>query len=196
MPWTTPNLLTLLRVALIPVIGALYLLDFSGYIVAIVFLLAGLTDWLDGYLARHLNETSPFGAFLDPVADKLMVSVVLVLLAADATLVSSVISPVLFTVVTAIIIGREITISALREWMAELGRRGVVRVGWIGKVKTTIQFIAITVLLGAESTPYPAFLVIGEGLLYAAGALTLWSMFIYLRGAWPTLAEQAQRTET
>ena len=125
-----------------------------------------------------------------------MVSVVLVLLAADATLVSSVISPVLFTVVTAIIIGREITISALREWMAELGRRGVVRVGWIGKVKTTIQFIAITVLLGAESATHPAFLVIGEGLLYVAGALTLWSMFIYLRGAWPTLAEQIERTET
>lgn len=196
MPWTIPNLLTLLRVALIPVIGALYLLDFSGYIVAIVFLLAGVTDWLDGYLARHLNETSPFGAFLDPVADKLMVSVVLVLLVADATLVSSVISPALFAVVTAIIIGREITISALREWMAELGRRGVVRVGWIGKVKTTVQFIAITVLLGAESAPHRVFLVIGEGLLYAAGGLTLWSMFIYLRGAWPTLAEQAKRTET
>ena len=128
MRWTISNILTLLRVALIPVIVALYLGEASGYLTAGVFLLAGVTDWADGFLARQLNEESPFGAFLDPVADKLMVSAVLVLMAADPQMRDQVHSPVLFTIIVAIIIGREITVSALREWMAELGRRGMVAV--------------------------------------------------------------------
>jgi len=190
MRWTISNILTLLRVALIPVIVAVYLGGASGYLTAGVFLLAGQTDWADGFLARQRNEESPFGAFLDPVADKLMVSAVLVLMVADPHMRDHVFSPALFTVIVAIIIGREITISALREWMAELGRRGVVAVGWIGKVKTTLQFIAITVLLFAQAGMQKEVLILGEILLYLAGALTLWSMVIYLRGAWPSLSEQ------
>ncbi len=190
MRWTIPNLLTLLRVALIPVVIVLYLGDFPGYLVAGIFLLAGITDWADGYLARQLDEASPFGAFLDPVADKLMVSAVLILLVADAALMNSIVSPEVFTVVTAIIVGREITVSALREWMAELGRRGLVAVGWIGKVKTTVQFVAITTLLFAQTGIHPALLLLGEALLYVAGALTFWSMLVYIRGAWPSLSEQ------
>jgi len=190
MRWTIPNILTLLRVGLIPVIVTLYLAGASGYLTAGVFLLAGLTDWADGYLARQRNEESPFGAFLDPVADKLMVSAVLVLMAADPQMRQQIFSPALFTIIVAIIIGREITISALREWMAELGRRGVVAVGWIGKVKTILQFVAVTVLLFAQAGVHNGAVVLGEMLLYAAGALTLWSMFVYLRGAWPSLSEQ------
>ena len=190
MRWTISNILTLLRVALIPVIVALYLGGASGYLTAGVFLLAGVTDWADGFLARQRNEESPFGAFLDPVADKLMVSAVLVLMAADPQMRQQVFSPALFTVIVAIIIGREITISALREWMAELGRRGVVAVGGIGKVKTTLQFVAITVLLFAQAGLQKWMVISGEVLLYAAGALTLWSMIVYLRGAWPSLSEQ------
>ena len=190
MHWTISNILTLLRVALIPVIVALYLAGASGYLTAGVFLLAGLPDWADGFLARQRNEESPFGAFLDPVADKLMVSVVLVLMTADPQMREHVFSPVLFTVIVTVIIGREITISALREWMAELGRRGVVAVGWIGKVKTTLQFVAITVLLFAQAGMQKEILILGELLLYVAGVLTLWSMVIYLRGAWPSLSQQ------
>ena len=189
MRWTISNILTLLRVAFIPVIVALYVGGASGYLTAGVFLLAGVTDWADGFLARQRNEESPFGAFLDPVADKLMVSAVLVLMAADPQMRSQIFSPALFTIIVAIIIGREITISALREWMAELGRRGVVAVGGIGKVKTTLQFVAITVLLFAQAGLQKSAVVFGEVLLYAAGALTLWSMVVYLRGAWPSLSE-------
>ena len=190
MPLTIANILTLLRVALIPVVVAVYLIGGSGYLTAGLFLLAGFTDWADGYLARKRNEQSAFGAFLDPVADKLMVSAVLVLLAADPEMTQRVLSPVLFTIVVAIIIGREITISALREWMAELGNRGVVAVGWLGKIKTTLQFIAITVLLFAQAGMQAPALILGELLLYAAGALTLWSMVVYLKGAWPMVSER------
>ena len=119
-----------------------------------------------------------------------MVSAVLVVVAADPELTQRVLSPVLFTIVVAIIIGREITISALREWMAELGNRGVVAVGWLGKIKTTLQFVAITVLLFAQAAMQAPALILGELLLYAAGALTLWSMVAYLKGAWPMLSER------
>lgn len=189
MRWNAPNLATLLRVALIPVIVLLYYLPVSGMYVAGVFLLAGLTDWLDGYLARHLDQTSRFGAFLDPVADKLMVAVVLVLLVSDVRLMASLFSPVVFTVVVGIIIGREIAVSALREWMAELGSRGVIAVSSIGKIKTTLQFIAITLLLYDGELANLAMRPLGELLLYAAGALTLWSMLLYLRAAWPALSD-------
>ena len=190
MPWTISNILTLIRVVLIPIVVAVYLIGGSGYLTAGLFLLAGLTDWADGYLARKRNEFSAFGAFLDPVADKLMVCAVLVLLVADRGITEPLLSPVLFTITVAIIIGREITISALREWMAELGQRGVVAVGWLGKVKTTLQFISITILLFAQAGMQQPALIIGELMLYAAGGMTLWSMMIYLKGAWPALTER------
>ena len=187
MLWTIPNLLTLLRVALIPVVVFMYYLPVSGLYVAGVFLLAGLTDWLDWFLARTLAQTSRFGEFLDPVADKLMVAVVLVLLVSDEFLVSKLFSSLLFTVVTAVVVGREIAVSALREWMAELGNRGRVAVGFVGKIKTTSQFIAISLLLlGPEIEGFPV-LICGELLFYVAGGLTLLSMVVYLKAAWPDL---------
>lgn len=190
MPWTISNILTLTRVALIPIVVAVYLVGGSGYLTAGLFLLAGITDWADGYLARKRNELSPFGAFLDPVADKLMVCAVLVLLVADREITEPLLSPILFMITVAIIIGREITISALREWMAELGQRGIVAVGWMGKVKTTLQFVSITILLFAQAGMQQPALIVGELLLYVAGGLTLSSMIRYLKGAWPALTER------
>ena len=190
MPWTISNILTVIRVALIPVVVAIYLVGGSGYLTAGLFLLAGITDWADGYLARKRNELSAFGAFLDPVADKLMVCAVLVLLVADREITEPLLSPALFTITVAIIIGREIAISALREWMAELGQRGIVAVGWMGKVKTTLQFLSIAILLFAQAGMQQVVLILGELLLYIAGALTLWSMVLYLKGAWPALIER------
>jgi CDP-diacylglycerol--glycerol-3-phosphate 3-phosphatidyltransferase len=142
MQWTIPNILTFLRIILIPVLVIVFYVpgQWSYQISALIFGLAAVTDWLDGYLARRLQQTSPFGAFLDPVADKLMVAVALVLLVQDNP------SP-LFAVPAAIIIGREIVISALREWMSEIGARTKVAVSIIGKVKTTLQMIAILLLL-------------------------------------------------
>ncbi|NVK44608.1 MAG: CDP-diacylglycerol--glycerol-3-phosphate 3-phosphatidyltransferase [Oceanospirillaceae bacterium] len=177
-----PNLLTLARIILIPVFVLLYYLPqaWSPIAAAMVFGLAALTDWFDGYLARRLNQSSPFGAFLDPVADKLMVAVALVLL------VETFDEPWI-TIPAAIIIGREIVISALREWMAELGERASVAVSYIGKVKTTLQMVAILLLIGF--TPYSALSWIGVVALYGATLLTLWSMVQYLAAAWPLLRE-------
>ena len=128
-----------------------------------------------------------YQGFLDPVADKLMVAVVLVLVVSDEILVSKLFSAQLFTVVTAVVVGREIAVSALREWMAELGNRGRVAVGFVGKIKTTSQFIAISLLLmGPEVEGFPV-LICGELLFYVAGGLTLWSMVVYLKAAWPDL---------
>jgi CDP-diacylglycerol--glycerol-3-phosphate 3-phosphatidyltransferase len=152
-----------------------------------LFVAAALTDWLDGYLARRLNQISPFGAFLDPVADKLMVVAALVLLTTDVRIQSQVLDHRLFAVVVLIVVGREITVSALREWMAELGERARVAVSFLGKFKTTGQMIAIPFLLYREPLFGLPVLRIGEWLLYAAAGLTLWSMVIYLRAAWPTL---------
>ena len=152
-----------------------------------LFLAAAITDWLDGYLARRLNQYSRFGAFLDPVADKLIVAAALVLLTADDRILDQVLDHRLFTVVVVIILGREITVSALREWMAELGERARVAVSFLGKLKTTGQMIAIPFLLYREPLLGLPILRLGEILLYAAAALTLWSMLIYLRAAWPSL---------
>ena len=178
---TWPNLLSLLRILLIPLFVLLFYVPFGGMhlATAAVFGLAGLTDWLDGYLARRLNQTTPFGAFIDPVADKLMVVVALVLLVERY-------DSVWFTLPAAVIIGREIVVSALREWMAELGKRASVAVSYVGKVKTTMQIIALLVLLG--SLPEWVWLVrVGNLCLYVAAALTLWSMIAYLKAAWPYL---------
>jgi CDP-diacylglycerol--glycerol-3-phosphate 3-phosphatidyltransferase len=183
MTWTIPNVLTLLRIILIPVLVLVFYspLHWSYQISAAIFGLAALTDWLDGYLARRLKQLSVFGAFLDPVADKLMVTVALVLLVQDNP------SP-LFAVPAAIIVGREIAISALREWMSEIGERTKVAVSIIGKIKTTIQMVAILLLL--YKFPLGAFPSheVGVILLYVAAILTLWSMLVYLRAAWPILA--------
>lgn len=175
-----PNLLTLLRVALIPILVAVYFIPLPSreIILLCVFVLAALTDWLDGFLARRMNAASPLGKFLDPVADKLIVSTALVLLVSDKNVLDMVLHPIPFSLAVAIIIGREIVVSALREWMAELGKSGAVAVGRLGKAKTTFQMIAIAVLLYGGSV-----FQIGETLLYVAALLTLWSMYEYLHAA-------------
>ena len=156
----------------------------------VIFVVAAITDWLDGFLARRLNQYTTFGAFLDPVADKLIVATALVLLATDQIVLDLVISVPLFAAAVAIIIGREIVISALREWMAELGKRASVAVSYIGKVKTTMQMIAISLLIYQESLFGLPVFVLGELLLFVAAALTLYSMIVYLRAAWPVLTDQ------
>ncbi len=195
MIWNTPNLLTLLRIALIPVFILVYYLPFAWapLLATILFVLAALTDWLDGYLARRLNQTSAFGAFLDPVADKMMVASALMLLAADPEVHARVLDMRLFTVVIIIILGREITVSALREWMAELGNRASVAVSFIGKFKTGSQMLAIPFLLYRQPLVGLPVFKIGEFLLYLAAALTLWSMLAYLKAAWPTLVNGGRR---
>lgn len=176
-----PNALTLLRIALIPVFVLVFYLPYhwSFMASALIFALAGITDWLDGYLARKLNQFTPFGAFLDPVADKLMVAIALVLLVERF-------DSWWFTIPAMIIIGREIVISALREWMAELGNRTSVAVSYVGKVKTTFQILAILVLLAAAPQRSGLLLDSGLLLLYISALLTLWSMMLYIRAAWPT----------
>lgn len=184
--FNVPMLLTWLRIVLIPLfVGIYYLPDAwldmpaKNLVATGVFGLAAITDWFDGYLARKWKQTSSFGAFLDPVADKLMVAAALILLVnlnrADALL-------------AIIIIGREITISALREWMATIGARSSLAVAYVGKVKTTVQMIAIFLLLYADAiVPGINTLHIGTLCLFAAAVLTLWSMGYYLRMALPYL---------
>ena len=174
-----PNLITVLRVLLIPIFILLFYLPYHwSYMAASsVFAFAAATDWLDGYLARRLEQSTPFGAFLDPVADKLMVAISLLLL------VSIHHDSAWFVAAAAIIVGREIVISALREWMAELGQRASVAVSFIGKIKTTLQMISILLLLMDRQEWY--LMEIGYLALAGAAALTLWSMVIYLRAASP-----------
>lgn len=181
---TIPNQLTLLRIMLIPVFVLVFYLPFSwnNILACIIFILAAVTDVLDGYLARRLNQTSTLGAFLDPVADKLMVAVVLVLLVQQ--------QPEMYLALpAAIIIGREITVSALREWMAEIGARSKVAVSVLGKVKTIAQMVALGFLIFRESVLGLPVYSIGLILLYFAAFLTLVSMFQYLLAAWPRLRE-------
>ncbi len=177
-----PNWLTVGRIALIPVFVVLFYAPFRGAHIAcaFAFLLAALTDWLDGYLARRLHQTSAFGAFLDPVADKLMVTFALVLLIeAD---------PHPWVAIPAgVIICREIAVSALREWMAELGARKKVSVAWIGKLKTIVQICAIIAMIVGTPGDYAYIYSLGLILLYVSVALTIWSMFTYLGAAWPSL---------
>ncbi|MBU1190158.1 MAG: CDP-diacylglycerol--glycerol-3-phosphate 3-phosphatidyltransferase [Gammaproteobacteria bacterium] len=186
MRYNIPNLLTLLRIALIPVFVVVFYLpyDWVHALTAAIFALAAVTDWLDGYLARRLGQMSAFGAFLDPVADKLMVAVALVLLI-DVN--PSGLHGGVLAMPAAVIIGREIAISALREWMAELGERTHVAVSMIGKIKTTAQMIALLLLLYQKPLWGIPIVTLGMVALYVAAILTLWSMFIYLRAAWPVL---------
>jgi len=192
VPLNIPNLLTLLRILLIPVLFVVYVFDagWSNQVATVIFVVAAITDWLDGYLARKLNQYTPFGAFLDPVADKLIVATALVLLATDDKVLHMVFSAPIFAAAVAIIIGREIVISALREWMAELGKRASVAVSYIGKVKTALQMIAISLLIYKESLFGLPIFKIGEVLLFVAAALTLYSMIVYLKAAWPVLIDQ------
>lgn len=189
--WNIPNILTLVRIIFIPLFVIVFYLPWQGHHLgsAAIFGLAALTDWLDGYFARKLNQHTPFGAFLDPVADKLIVAVaLLMLLETHASL--------LFALPTMVIIGREIVISALREWMAEIGARTSVAVSFVGKIKTTLQMIAIAVLLAVDPDIYPKLTIVGIVLLYAAAGLTLWSMLMYLKAAWPELSSTEDRTST
>ena len=188
MPLNTPNLLTLFRMALIPVVVVLYFMPIAGVYVTAVFLLAGLTDWLDGYLARRLEQTSQFGEFLDPVADKLVVATVLVLLVSDGDVLARGVSQKLFIVAVVVIIGREIAVSALREWVAQSGARAGMAVSTLGKVKTTVQIIAIALLLYSQDLVGFPTLLVGELMLYVASALTIWSMVGYLKSAWPAIS--------
>ena len=189
MPFNIPILLTWLRVALIPlVVGVFYLptawlpLEDRNIAATAVFVVAAATDWLDGFLARRWNETSAFGAFLDPVADKLMVAgALLVLVQLDRA----------NAIIAFIIIGREITISALREWMAQLGASKSVAVHQIGKIKTAAQMVAIPMLLFHDSLFGVDVQLWGEILIWIAGVLTVWSMFYYLKKAWPLIKEKA-----
>jgi CDP-diacylglycerol--glycerol-3-phosphate 3-phosphatidyltransferase len=190
MRWNLPILLTWLRILAIPLLVAIYLLPVDMATMAtrnvvgtVVFVAAAITDWFDGWLARRLGQTSAFGAFLDPVADKLLVCAALVLLL-EMQRVDA--------LVAVIIIGREIAISALREWMAGMGARASVAVHSIGKLKTIGQLVAVPMLLYHQ----PLFGVvpvheIGTWLIYVAALLTLWSMFYYLRQAWPLLRDSA-----
>ncbi|WP_339799863.1 CDP-diacylglycerol--glycerol-3-phosphate 3-phosphatidyltransferase [uncultured Marinobacter sp.] len=181
-----PNLLTLSRIVMIPVfVGIFYMpVEWRYLVSAAIFGLAAATDWLDGYLARKLDQSTPFGAFLDPVADKLMVAVALTVLIQEH-------ASVVLTVPAMVIIGREIVISALREWMAEIGSRASVAVSYIGKIKTTAQMVSIIMLLAGPPGVWLAYA--GTALLYVAAILTLWSMMLYLRAAWPDLFPEQQQ---
>ena len=184
---TIPTALTLLRIVLIPVLVLVFYLPYkwTNFAAAAVFAIASITDWLDGWIARRYDQYSAFGAFLDPVADKLMVAVALLLIVQG--------HPTRWMALwAAVIIGREIAVSALREWMAELGERARVKVASIGKIKTVVQMVALTCLLYREPIAGLPVFSVGEWLLAAAALLTLWSGWAYLLAAWPVLAKDAR----
>lgn len=191
MPLNIPNALTWARIALIPIfVGIFYLPDplmpigTKNVVATSIFVAAAVTDWFDGYLARALGQTSAFGAFLDPVADKLMVAAALILLVQLGRVDA---------LIAVVIIGREITISALREWMARVGQSASVAVAYVGKLKTAAQMIAIPLLLFDAPVQGIDLRLTGEILIYAAAALTLWSMGYYLRRAMPLLREDGKQ---
>lgn len=183
MSLSLPNYLTLFRIILLPIFILVFYLPFAWahYFAAGLFTLACVTDMLDGYLARSLNQISRFGAFLDPVADKLLVAVTLVLLVSENDLHY-------IALPAAVIVGREIVISALREWMAEMGQRASIAVTFIAKFKTAIQMFALGFLIAFRPPSYLG--VLGIILLYLSALLTMWSMFVYLKIAWPDLTEE------
>jgi CDP-diacylglycerol--glycerol-3-phosphate 3-phosphatidyltransferase len=190
MHLTTPTLLTLLRIALVPVLVLVFYLPYgwSNMACVVVFVTAAITDIADGYIARKTGQTSRFGAFLDPVADKIMVTTALVLLVQRQETREA-----FFAIAAAIIVGREITISALREWMSEIGESALVSVSWVGKTKTVFQMTAIGFLLYHENMGFIPIAFIGELLLYTAAALTLWSMWTYLKSAWPAISRNSNQ---
>lgn len=189
MPLNTPMLLTWIRIVLIPLVVGVYFLpdslmtvDQQNWVGAWIFVVAAVTDAFDGYLARRWNQTSAFGAFLDPVADKLMVGAALIVLV-DLNRIGPFIA--------LIIIGREITISALREWMASIGARNSVAVNSLGKLKTIAQMVAIPMLLADATWKGIDFAFLGTLLIYVAAVLTVWSMCYYLMKAWPSIREKS-----
>ena len=191
MPFNLPIFLTWLRVALVPLlVGIFYLpehwisLYAQSLTAAIIFIVAAITDWIDGYLARKWNQTSAFGAFLDPVADKLIVAGSLLVLV-QLGRVSAILG--------FIIIGREIAISALREWMAKIGAAASVKVNWFGKIKTIAQMTAIPMLLYFDPIFGLPIAWIGTVLIYIAAILTIYSMCVYMSAAWPHLQQHDQR---
>ncbi|MGI4815910.1 MAG: CDP-diacylglycerol--glycerol-3-phosphate 3-phosphatidyltransferase [Janthinobacterium lividum] len=204
MPLNVPILLTWLRIVLIPLIVGVYYLPVGmltspqqNVAASVIFILAALTDWFDGFLARKLDQTSAFGAFLDPVADKLMVTAALLVLVHLSRLNA---------LIALVIVGREITISALREWMAQIGASKSVAVNSLGKIKTVCQMIAIPMLLfNRPLLPLNAWMT-GQGtrldmhfwgtwLIYLAAILTIWSMFYYMKLAWPQIRERTADTQ-
>lgn len=185
MVFNLPNALTWFRIVAIPLVVVVFYLPvpWSRPAAGVLFALAGVTDYVDGYLARRLNQTSRFGAFLDPVADKLIVSTALVLLVQrDPTIV--------LAVVAGIIIGREITVSALREWMTLIGARAHVAVTFFGKWKTTLQIVGISLMLYQKPIGHVELYPIGLAVLFIAAGLTIWSMLDYLRAAWPMMVRE------
>jgi CDP-diacylglycerol--glycerol-3-phosphate 3-phosphatidyltransferase len=194
--YSWPNVLTLVRISVIPLLVIFFYLPvwWAHMSAAIIFAIASMTDWLDGYLARYLKQSTKLGAFLDPVADKLMVSIALVLIVAEPTfryvsVTSAVVSipTAVITIPAAIIVARELIVSALREWMAELGKRKSVAVSSLGKVKTTVQMIALVIMLYCDNATNAIVVFTGYAFLYAAAVLTIWSMFFYLKAAWKQL---------
>jgi CDP-diacylglycerol--glycerol-3-phosphate 3-phosphatidyltransferase len=181
---TIPTLLTLFRILLIPVLVLVFYLPYkwTNFAATAVFVVGALTDWLDGWIARRYGMYSAFGAFLDPVADKLAVAVALVLIVQHH-------HTLFMALIAAVIIGREITISALREWMAEIGQKARVKVAVVGKLKTIVQMVALSMLLFREDLFGLPIFMIGEGLLAIAAALTLWSGYAYMRAAWPAMRD-------
>lgn len=179
MKINVPNSLTLFRISLMPAFILFFYLPWHlGHpIAAIIFFIAALTDWFDGYLARSLKQTTKFGAFLDPVADKLMVALALVMIVGEF-------GSAYIALPAAVIIGREIIISALREWMAEIGKKTSVAVGKVAKIKTAFQMAALVSLLVYHPGGEKIWQIIGITLLYIAVVLTLWSMIMYLKAAW------------
>lgn len=182
MNLTLPTMLTLFRIVLVPVLVMVFYWQhpWSNILACAVFVLGALTDWLDGWIARRYNMYSAFGAFLDPVADKLAVAFALFLVTQKH-------HTAWIAILSAIIVGREITISALREWMAQMGSHGLVKVAALGKIKTIVQMVAISFVLFYEDIFGIPIFRIGEWLLAIAAALTLWSGFDYMRAAWPTM---------
>jgi CDP-diacylglycerol--glycerol-3-phosphate 3-phosphatidyltransferase len=188
-PWrAVPTLLTWLRIVLVPLCVVLFYapVAWGRAAAACVFLAASVTDWLDGYLARRMGQTTAFGAFLDPVADKLMVSAALLLVVESTARTQSPAWSLLVAIAAMVIVGRELVVSALREWMAALGATAQVAVSATGKVKTAVQMIALVVLLLGDALGLP-LLPLGAGLLLFAAVLTLASMLRYLQAAWPTI---------
>ena len=178
-----PNILTFSRIIFVPIIIVLYLIEVDGLWLALIFIVVSFTDYLDGFLARRLKQTSKLGAFLDPVADKFIVTVVLILIISNQSIQNTAINPNVLLIVVILIISREIAVSALREWMAEIGQRSKVAVGKIGKLKTGSQMLAITLLLYAKDIGWFPTLMVGEIFLYIAGLLTFHSMLVYLKVA-------------
>jgi len=189
-----PNILTILRILVIPFLMLVFYLpvQWGHSAAAIIFAIAAFTDWLDGYLARSLKQATKFGAFLDPVADKMMVCISLVMIAAEQQFqvvywhnVSYIIPAFMITIPAAIIVSREIIVSALREWMAEVGKRTSVAVSHLGKVKTSMQMLALVILLYSSPSVHPLIIILGYITLYISAFLTIWTMVIYLKTAWP-----------